>query len=162
MRRVADIDRECGGEAEDCLVLDFDHRNRRRIALTTQAGARVLLDSAHAVHLRGGDMLVLEDGSRVAVRAADEALVEITAHDAAGLVRLAWHLGNRHLPTQLLPGANGGAIRIRADHVIEAMVRGLGGHCHALSAPFDPEGGAYAGGGHGHHGHSGHHGHDHG
>jgi len=154
MQRVAAITGEAeGGEAAgDSLVLDFDHRNRRRIALTTLAGARVLLDEPHAVHLRGGDVLVLEDGSRVTVRAADEALVEITAGDAAGLVRLAWHLGNRHLPTQLLPGPNGGAIRIRADHVIEAMVVGLGGRCNPINAPFDPEGGAYAGGGHGHHG----------
>lgn len=156
MQRVMEIEADDGGSpAQDCLLLDFDHRNRRRIALTTQAGTRLLLDQPSAVHLRGGDVLVLEDGSRVAVRAADEALAEITAHDAAGLARLAWHLGNRHLPAQLLPGPHGGAIRIRADHVIEAMVAGLGGHCLRVHAPFDPESGAYAGGGH-------HHGHDHG
>jgi urease accessory protein len=65
------------------------------------------------------------------------------------VVRIAWHLGNRHLPVQLL----GDRIRIRADHVIREMVERLGGHIDAIEAPFDPEPGAYAGGQHHHHGH---------
>ena len=76
-----------------------------------------------------------------------EPLLEIHAHDAGELVRIAWHLGNRHLPVQLL----GERIRIRADHVIGEMVEGLGGHVDAIEAPFDPEAGAYAGGHHHHH-----------
>ena len=78
--------------------------------------------------------------------AQPEPLLEIHAHDEGELVRIAWHLGNRHLPVQLL----GDRIRIRADHVIEEMVEGLGGHVDAIEAPFDPEAGAYAGG-HQHH-----------
>jgi urease accessory protein len=77
-------------------------------------------------------------------------------------VRIAWHLGNRHLPTQLLPGDNanspGGFLRIRHDHVIAEMVEGLGGACQPVLAPFDPEGGAYEGGGGHHHDHAHAHG----
>jgi urease accessory protein len=135
------------GEADDIVVLDHDRRHRRRIRLTTVRGEAVLLDLARAHRLREGDALLCEDGTRLAVRAAPEALLEIAAADTASLVRIAWHLGNRHLPTQLL----GDRIRIRDDHVIAEMVRGLGGTVLALSAPFDPEGGAYAGGHHHHH-----------
>jgi urease accessory protein len=85
----------------------------------------------------------------VLVCARPETLLEIHAHDDAQLVRIAWHLGNRHLPVQL----DGDRIRIRADHVIAEMVKGLGGHVETIEAPFDPEAGAYAGGGHGHHHH---------
>ncbi|MDO9560853.1 MAG: urease accessory protein UreE, partial [Bradyrhizobium sp.] len=96
--------------------------------------------------LRGGDALLLEDGRLVEVVAAPEPLVEIRCSDPQHLVRVAWHLGNRHLPTQLM--AKG--LRIRRDHVIEAMVKGLGARVIEIEAPFDPEGGAYAGGGHAH------------
>lgn len=135
-----------GDAAIDTVLIDFDRRHRRRIQLVTEAGAEFLLDLPQAARLRDGDGLQLEDGRVVAVKARPEPLLDIHAHDAAGLVRIAWHLGNRHLPVQML----GSHIRIRADHVIEAMVRGLGGHVHAVEAPFDPEAGAYAGG-HGHH-----------
>ena len=158
MIRIAAIEtkRAVGG---DRITLDFDHRNRRRIVLQSDGGVTLLLDMPRAVHLRDGDTLVLEDGGRVTVVAAAEALLEISAADIAALVRIAWHLGNRHLPTQLLAGADGGRLRIRADHVIAAMVEGLGGRCEDIDEPFDPEGGAYAEGvggatGHGHHGHA--------
>ena len=112
--------------------------------------------------MRGGDIARLDDGSAIAIEAADEALIDITAMDSAALVRIAWHLGNRHLPTQLVPGEAGGSIRIRADHVIRAMVEGLGGRCTDIAAPFDPEGGAYAGAGlHDHRHDHGAHGHHH-
>jgi len=134
-------------QASDRVVLDFDSRHRRRIVLYGEAGAVVLLDLSEAVHLRHDDGLVGEDGSIVLVAAAPESLVEIRAVSQAELIRIAWHLGNRHLPTQLLPDA----LRIRADHVIEDMVRGLGGTVTAIEAPFDPEGGAYGHGAvHGH------------
>ena len=110
--------------------------------LPTESGAVVLLDLPQAVRLRQGDGLALEAGGVVHVLARPEPLLDTHAHDAASLVRIAWHLGNRHLPMQL----DGAHIRIRADHVITEMVRGLGGHVVALQAPFDPEGGAYAGG----------------
>ena len=129
----------------DRVLIDFDRRHRRRIMLRTEHGREVLLDLPHAARLRDGDGLAVEGGV-VRVCAKPEPLLEIHAHDAHDMVRIAWHLGNRHLPVQLL----GERIRIRADHVIRDMVEGLGGHVEALEAPFDPEPGAYAGG-HQHH-----------
>jgi urease accessory protein len=129
----------------DTVVLDFDDRHRRRMAMIGTRGLEFLLDLENATVLRGGDALVLDDGRMVEVVAAPEPLIEIRGADPQHLVRLAWHLGNRHLPTQIT--ARG--LRIRRDHVIEAMVKGLGARVIEIEAPFDPEGGAYAGGGHG-------------
>lgn len=142
--------------AADTVVLDFDDRHRRRMAMTGTRGLEFLLDLEEAVALRGGDALVLEDGRLIEVVAAPEPLVEIRGTDPYHLVRIAWHLGNRHLPTQIV----GKGLRIRRDHVIEDMVRGLGARVIVIDAPFDPEGGAYAGGGHTGHGHD-HHDHGH-
>ena len=128
----------------DTVVLDFDDRHRRRMAMTATRGLEFLLDLENAVALRGGDALVLDDGRWIEVVAAPEPLLEIRGHDPHHLVRVAWHLGNRHLPTQIT--AKG--LRIRRDHVIEAMVKGLGARVIEIEAPFDPEGGAYEGGGH--------------
>ena len=150
--------------AADTVVLGFDDRHRRRMAMTGTRGVEFLLDLENAVALRGGDALVLEDGRLIEVVAVPEPLAEIRCNDPQHLVRVAWHLGNRHLPTQVM--AKG--LRIRRDHVIEAMVKGLGARVIEIEAPFDPEGGAYAGGGHAHapehrahdhaaHDHDGHH-----
>ena len=128
----------------DRVLIDFDRRHRRRILLRTEQGREVLLDLPQAARLRHGDGLALATGGVVRVCAKAEPLLEIHAHDAGEMVRIAWHLGNRHLPVQLL----GDRIRIRADHVIKEMVEGLGGHVDAIDAPFDPEAGAYAGGQH--------------
>ncbi|MDO8397902.1 MAG: urease accessory protein UreE [Bradyrhizobium sp.] len=126
----------------DTVVLDFDDRHRRRMVMTGTRGLEFLLDLENAVALRGGDALVLEDGRLVEVVAAPEPLIEIRCNDPLHLVRVGWHLGNRHLPTQIM--AKG--LRIRRDHVIEAMVKGLGARVIEIEAPFDPEGGAYAAG----------------
>jgi urease accessory protein len=142
--------------AADSIVLGFDDRHRRRMAMTGTRGLEFLLDLENAVALRGGDALVLEDGRLIEVVAAPEPLAEIRVADPQHLVRVAWHLGNRHLPTQIT--AKG--LRIRRDHVIEAMVKGLGARVIEIEAPFDPEGGAYAGGGHAAHDHSAHDHHD--
>src|ERR1700760_4143527 len=153
----------------DTVVLDFDDRHRRRMAMKGTRGLEFLLDLENAVALRGGDALVLEDDRLVEVVAAPEPLIEIKGSDPHHLIRVAWHLGNRHLPTQIMPKG----LRIRRDHVIEAMVKGLGARVVEIEAPFDPEGGAYAGSAHGHanegegHHHTGHdhahgHAHDHG
>ena len=123
----------------DRLVADYDQRHRRRRLLPTQSGAELLLDLAHARHLRDGDGIECEDGGIVRVVSMPEALLEITAATPASLLRLAWHLGNRHLPTALAPER----LLIRADHVIAEMVRGLGGSVRETLAPFDPETGAY-------------------
>lgn len=145
----------------DTIVLEFDDRHRRRMAMTTTRGIKFLLDLPKTVALRGGDLLVLDDGRVIEVIAAPEPLIEIRCADAAQMVRIAWHLGNRHLPTQLM----GKHLRIRRDHVIEDMVRRLGARIIEIEAPFDPEGGAYltppAVHGHDHHGHDhAHHVHD--
>jgi urease accessory protein len=144
----------------DTVVLDFDDRHRRRMAMTGTRGFEFLLDLENAVALRGGDALVLDDGRLIEVVAAAEPLVEIRGADPHHLIRVAWHLGNRHLPTQIMPKG----LRIRRDHVIEEMVKGLGARVIEIEAPFDPEGGAYAAGGHGahdDHGHDRHHDHAH-
>jgi urease accessory protein len=144
----------------DTVVLEFDDRHRRRLAMTGTRGLQFLLDLPEAVALRGGDALVLEDGRLVEVVAAPEPLIEIRGADPRQLVRVAWHLGNRHLPVQIA----GRHLRIRRDHVIEEMVKGLGASVLEIEAPFDPEGGAYVTAGHhhdhDHHDHD-HHGHDH-
>ncbi|KIZ46559.1 MULTISPECIES: urease accessory protein UreE [Rhodopseudomonas] len=126
--------------AADTVVLGFDDRHRRRMAMTGTRGLDFLLDLETALALRGGDALVLEDGRLVEVVAAPEPLLEIRGSDPQHLVRLAWHLGNRHLPTQVI----GKGLRIRRDHVIAAMLTGLGARLIEIEAPFDPEGGAYA------------------
>jgi len=131
----------------DRVLIDYDRRFRRRIVLTTVLGAEVLIDLPQAVRLQDGDGLGVESGV-VRVCAQAEDLMEIRATEKGGLVRIAWHLGNRHLPVQLLDDR----IRIRSDHVIGAMVRGLGGQVDRITAPFDAESGAYAGDGH-HHDH---------
>jgi len=127
------------GAPADTVVLDFDERYRRRFVMTGVGGLEFLLDLGEAAMLRGGDGLRLEDGRIVEVVAAPEPLAEIRAADALALTRVAWHLGNRHLPTELMPKA----LRIRRDPVIEAMAEGLGARVIPLEAPFNPEGGAY-------------------
>lgn len=144
------------GEAADSVVLEFDDRHRRRITLNTVGGLEFLLDLKEAVALRTGDAVKLEDGRLVEVIGAPEPLSEISAEGADHLLQLAWHLGNRHLPVQIVRSR----LRIRRDHVIEEMVAGLGGKVRPIEAAFDPEGGAYLQAQHHHHDH--HHGHDHG
>ena len=120
----------------DIVRLDFDSRHRRRIRLRTEGGRALLLDLPQTTRLRDGDGLVLEDGAIVQVHAEPEPLLEIRAHDAGELVRIAWHLGNRHLPVQLYRDR----IRIRADHVIAEMIVGLGGKAEAVEAPIRSRG----------------------
>jgi urease accessory protein len=133
--------------AVDRVVLDADERHRRRVVLTGERGTTFLLDLPRATALRDGDGLVLEDGAIVRVAGKPEPLVEIAAASAHELARLAWHIGNRHTDVQVV----GDTLRIRRDHVLEEMLRGLGARLTLVEAPFDPEPGAY---GHGHdHGH---------
>lgn len=124
----------------DRISLDHDARYRRRYRYTAESGTEFLLDLPRAAVLNHGDALQLDDGRLVEVRAAPEALLEITTNTVQQLVRLAWHIGNRHLPAQL----DGGRILIREDHVIEAMLEGLGATVKHLRAPFTPESGAYS------------------
>jgi urease accessory protein len=137
--------------AVDTVTLPFNDRHRRRIRLVADSGSPFLLDLARAQHLTEGDGLELDNGSYIRVRSAAEPVIEIEAETPTDLLRIAWHIGNRHLPVQALDGK----LRIRSDHVIAEMVTGLGGHITRLDAPFDPEIGAYAGAaaaqGHDHH-----------
>jgi urease accessory protein len=149
------------GDAADSLTLDFDMRHRRRLTLTTARGETILLDLPKAVAMADGDGLRLDDARWLRVTAAHEPLAEIRCAGAHDLARIAWHLGNRHLPAEI----GEGVIRIRPDHVIEAMLEGLGAAVSHVDAPFQPEGGAYGGGpaqSHAHHdGHERHHEHGH-
>jgi urease accessory protein len=127
--------------AVDTVTLAFLDRHRRRLRLVADSGKAFLLDLPRTAHLADGDGLELDGGDVIAVRAAPEPVLEIAAADTAGLLRIAWHLGNRHLPLQVA----GERLRVRDDHVIAEMVVGLGGRVTRLDAPFDPEIGAYAG-----------------
>jgi urease accessory protein len=121
------------------VTLAYLDRHRRRIRLVADSGEAFLLDLPRACHLADGDGLELDDGAWLEVRAAPEPVLEIEAPDRAALLRIAWHLGNRHLPVQIIDER----LRIRADHVIAEMIAGLGGRLTRLDAPFDPEIGAY-------------------
>lgn len=127
------------GEAVDTVVLDYDARHRRRITMNGVHGLSFLLDLPRPVAISSGDALQLEDGRLVAVQAAEEKLLEVTCENRHDLMRVAWHLGNRHLPTEI----HEAAVFIRYDHVIEEMLKGLGAWTTVVSRPFQPEGGAY-------------------
>jgi urease accessory protein len=127
------------GQPADRVVLDYDDRHRRRIAMTGNKGTTFLLDLPLPAELRGGDALLLEDGRLVEVVAAPELLLEIRCADARHLARIAWHIGNRHVPVQVLSDA----LRIRREHVLADLARQLGANVVEIEAPFTPEGGAY-------------------
>ena len=143
------------GTPFDRVVLAHDERHLRRKVLTLQQGEQILVDLPEAIAFEHGDVLILEDGRMAEIIAADEALYEVTPRDRRHLSELAWHLGNRHLPAQLEESR----IVILRDHVIKAMLQGLGAKVTEITAPFHPLHGAYHSG----HGHSHAHdnGHDH-
>ena len=157
MKRAIEVVRAGGWPREqraDTVTLLFDDRYRRRLRMLGDNGLDFLLDLIEPIVLHGGDGLKLEEGGFVEVKAAQEDLVEVRGRDAAAFARLAWHLGNRHLPAQI----EGDRILIRDDHVIIDMLKGLGAEVRRVKAPFDPEGGAY---GQHNHDHSHPHGHVH-
>jgi urease accessory protein len=127
--------------AIDTVTLAYLDRHRRRIRLVADSGMSFLLDLPRAHHLADGEGLELDSGGFVRVRSAPEPLFEITTEGPTDLLRVAWHLGNRHLPLQVV----GNRLHIRADHVIAEMVTGLGGRITRLEVAFDPEEGAYVG-----------------
>jgi len=144
----------------DTIVLDYDGRHRRRIAMTGVRGTEFLLDLPDAVALRNGDALILEDGRLIEIVAAPEELAEVRCADARQLARTAYHLGNRHVHVEVLANR----LRIRRDHVLEDMVRGLGAKVAHIEAPFEPDSGAYEAAeahAHGKHDHKHDHGHKH-
>ena len=136
------------------VTLAYDDRHRRRLRLETDGGETFLLDLAKAIALDDGDGLRLDDGRWIAVRAAPESLIEVTAEPTL-LTRLAWHLGNRHLSARI----EADRILIRRDHVIADMLAKLGATLRFVEAPFTPERGAYDEG-HSHSHGDAHHAHD--
>jgi urease accessory protein len=142
-------------QAAGSVTLDFDARYRRRIRLTTDQDEDVLLDLPKAVAMADGDGLGLDDGRWLKIQATPELLVEIRHKDPHQRMRLAWHLGNRHLPTEIQDQV----LRIRPDHVTEDMLRRFGADLVNVRALFQPEGGAYGDHGHedGHDKHGHHH-----
>lgn len=143
----------------DSVTLDHEGRQRRRVALHGEGGLDFLLDLEKPVALNDGDALKLEDGRLVGVVAAPQPLLEIRAENPLRLMRIAWHIGNRHTPAEITADA----LYIEEDHVLAEMVRGQGGVASPVTRPFQPERGAYdhdCGHDHGH-GHHHHHGHGH-
>jgi urease accessory protein len=120
--------------AVDRVMLSADDRQRRRIMLTAENGTEFLLDLPQPTTLCQGDGLVLNDGTIVAVAGEPEALSEIIPATPTDLIRVAWHLGNRHADIQIV----GDRLRIRRDHVLEDMVRSFGATVETVNAPFDP------------------------
>ena len=148
-------------QAELAITLPREERYRRRVRWLTDCGRAFLLDLPETTYLPSGSGLVGEDGEIIAVRAASEELLKITTPDPLHLMRIAWHIGNRHTPAEITDAA----IYILPDHVLAEMVMGLGGEVVTVSRPFEPEGGAYGGHGsleRGHHHHGPHdHSHEH-
>jgi urease accessory protein len=130
----------------DLVVLSQDERHLRRRVLTLQHGDKVFVDLAEPTMLGDRDVLVLDDGRHVEIVAAEEELCEIRARDAVHLAELAWHIGNRHLPAQI----EADRILILRDHVIKAMLEGLGASVIEVREHFVPLRGAYSGHSHGH------------
>jgi urease accessory protein len=144
----------------DTVILPYAQRQAQKGFLFGVKGTCVELDFAEMLRLRTDDALVLDDGGLVEVVAEPEPLIEVRAADLAALARLAWHLGDRHVPIQVLERR----IRLKRDPGVEALLESLGAKVVAIDAPFEPEGGAYAAPGgdhHHHHDHDHHHGHDH-
>jgi urease accessory protein len=134
--------------ADETLALPFERRCKSRLRTTLVSGEEIGLFLERGTILRGGDCLTADDGRVVRVQSAAENLMEVRAKDAESLAKAAYHLGNRHTPIQV----GDGWLRFAADHVLAEMLIGLGVEVAAVSAPFEPEAGAYAAG---HHAHSG-------
>jgi urease accessory protein len=141
------------------VTLDWDTRQKSRFDFDDSSGRHVGVFLARGSVVRGGDVLVAEDGSFIRVIAADQPVLVITAckeHGSAfDLTRAAYHLGNRHVPIELKPDH----LKIEPDHVLADLLRNMHLDVTETRAPFEPEGGAYASS-HGHSHDPGHH-HDH-
>lgn len=144
------------------VELDWDIRQKSRFEATDSLGRQLGIFLPRGTLVRGGDVLVAEDGSLVKVLAAPQTVLRITACTSHGspfdLTRAAYHLGNRHVPIELKPDH----LKIEPDHVLAEMLRSMHLIVNEVSESFEPEGGAYSAGGHGHgHGHAHDGGHDH-
>jgi urease accessory protein len=124
----------------DTVILDYAQRSAQNATVTGIKGIVIEIGLHQPGRLRTDDLLVLDDGNLVEVVAAPEPLIEARAAGIAALARLAWHLGDRHVPVQVLPNR----IRARRDDAIESLLAALGVKVAIIEAPFEPEGGAYA------------------
>jgi urease accessory protein len=155
------LNQRTAAPATDSVALAYDERKRSRLKVTLASGFEAGIFLERGDHLHGGDKLIAEDGSAVVeIVAAPERLIEAVADSPLLFARAAYHLGNRHVPVQILPTGNGGKLRFQTDHVLAEMVRGLGCAVGETEAPFQPESGAYGAHG-GHHHHHDDHDHDH-
>jgi urease accessory protein len=155
------LNQRTAAPATDSVALAYDERKRSRLKVTLASGREAGIFLERGDHLHGGDKLIAEDGSAVVeIVAAPERLIEAVADSPLLFARAAYHLGNRHVPVQILPTGNGGKLRFQTDHVLAEMVRGLGCAVGETEAPFQPESGAYGAHG-GHHHHHDDHDHDH-
>jgi urease accessory protein len=150
--RLARTDAQDTGPAEMTLTLTFDARQRSRQRVVLDDGGERALLLPRGTTLRDGDRLRDAEGTIVRVCAAPETVSVAHTADRHRLVRAAYHLGNRHVPLQI----DADSLRYRHDHVLDAMVAGLGLSVSCEQAPFEPEPGAYAHEGHGHAHHGGH------
>lgn len=159
MLRVVRVVHSASGSPIDSIILKPDERRVQTGHFTGVNGTQIGAMLPEAVFLRNGDALELDDGSIVDVVIEPEPLIEIRGNDLTHLARIAWHLGDRHVPVQIFPNR----LRMRPDSALEAMLKGLGARLAPIESPFDPEGGAYAHHAHGQdHAHRHHHDHDHG
>lgn len=142
--RVTD---ETPDEIAATLVLDYDQRQKCRMRVTTECGQDVGVFLPRGESLHDHDILKTTDGRYIRVQAAEETLSEVLCDDTWMLARAAYHLGNRHVPLQVLPGI----LRYQTDYVLDDMIKQLGLTVRIVQAPFQPEKGAYhSHGGHGH------------
>jgi urease accessory protein len=157
MRRVVRVVKSDGTRQIDSVILNPEQRRLQTAHLTGVNGTLIGLMLPEPVTVRMGDAFELDGGDLVEIVVEPEPLSEIRGSDVTHLARLAWHLGDRHVPIQVLANR----IRMRRDAALESMLAALGARLTAIEAPFDPEGGAYAThAGQEHAGH--HHDHDHG
>ena len=147
------LNQRTAAPATDTVALAYDERKRSRLKVTLASGRDAGIFLERGDHLRGGDRLVAEEGSTVVeILAAPERLIEAAADSPLLFARAAYHLGNRHVPVQIVPSEGGGTLRFQTDHVLAEMVKGLGCTVRETEAPFEPESGAYGShGGHSHH-----------
>jgi urease accessory protein len=123
----------------DTLTLPHDERHKRKFVFNCENGTQFLLDLEKAHHLKSGEGCLLSDGGVILIKAAFEECLELTSENPARLLKLAWHIGNRHTPAEISESA----IYIAYDHVLEQMVRGLGVNIARVTRQFQPEQGAY-------------------
>ena len=123
----------------DTVILDLEQRQMQRGTFVSTSGVGYDIALAEPVLLRMGDLLMLDDGTVVEVVAEAEPLIEVRAKDIDALARIAWQLGDRHVPVEILPNR----LRLRGGAAIEKVLAELGAKVVSIEAPFNPEGGAY-------------------